>query len=228
MTAMTRLAVLLVNVVVGFLILSVWATSRGLTENRIVAALGEVVLYLESAELTLYGDIRFHFLDFITSIMTCKRYRANVKKTPIVWGETFVSCLILQFGGTSTVAIFLGMPPWWALRYSSSLAFIISWWLVFCSPYDAVWKLFAKFPDAEIPLDLLGSISSGHAITSWGMDRVIFNNMNYFDPALLTRSIGFAIVSGYGGLKWWGPVGQPIESNGQTDLSHEEWIIYTF
>ena len=189
-----------VAIVVGTLALAVQLTlvltGNLITADGLVDGIGKIVLSLESAEVTLHRNFTFHFLDFITTLSTCKHYRRNVKKSPVVWGEAFVSCLILQFGGTSLVAFILGVPPWWAVGHASIVAYIISWWLVFCSPYDIVWKLFDTFPNADIPLTLLGAISSCHALTSWGMDRVIFNDMNHLDSTMLTKSTNFALLSG--------------------------------
>jgi hypothetical protein len=162
---------------------------------RISKPVSELFLHLESAEVPIYGEFSFHITDFLGSILACAYYRQEAKKSSIVWSETFVSCLILQFGGSSLVAFLLGQVPWWALKHGSGLAFLIAWWLTFCSPFDIVWKLLHRYKILQAPMELLCSVALGHSVTSWGMDRVIFNTF-YHDPILLRGSVIISVFCG--------------------------------
>ena len=54
-------------------------------------------------------------------------------------------------------------------------ALVLSWWMTFCLPFDLFWKHFSKNPVFMFVISIGTSISSGHAVTSWGVDKALFN-----------------------------------------------------
>jgi hypothetical protein len=130
------------------------------------------------------SSIRISVLDLAGSIFVCREYRRWVREERISKSEKcpsilecFISCTLLQFGGTTVTALFLGTVPSWTVSYSAFNALIVAWLLVFCLPGDAFFLFFtrgsvaAKYTDHC--LSALRLVSAGHAISSWGVDKAL-------------------------------------------------------
>eukprot|EP00607_Mallomonas_marina_P006031 CAMPEP_0182430424 /NCGR_PEP_ID=MMETSP1167-20130531/40416_1 /TAXON_ID=2988 /ORGANISM="Mallomonas Sp, Strain CCMP3275" /LENGTH=246 /DNA_ID=CAMNT_0024615499 /DNA_START=318 /DNA_END=1058 /DNA_ORIENTATION=- len=71
--------------------------------------------------------------------------------------------------------ILLGQTPSWIISKTAYPAFLLAWWLTFFSPFDAYWNFTKSFPIIIDGYQLGAAISSGVAVTAWGMDKAIFN-----------------------------------------------------
>jgi hypothetical protein len=124
-------------------------------------------------------------LDVFGSILVCLKYRESAETGVKFWLEVLVACTLLQFGGTTLTGLLLGQTPSWIISHTAFPALFIAWWLTFYSPNDIYYKLIRKtglFGKSVLFLVGIGaSISSGHAATSWGMDKALFNtfHVNY-------------------------------------------------
>lgn len=140
----------------------------------------DAVEYLEGAAVPLHifnMTILISFLDFCGSVLACFGYRSVVTslKRPISWLESLVACTLLQFGGTTLTGILLGQTPSWVLSHSAFPALLLAWWLTFYSPFDIFWNFFNSNQLFIFVMGAFASISAGHAVTSWGMDKALFN-----------------------------------------------------
>lgn len=103
----------------------------------------------------------------------------------------------MQFGGTTLTALLLGQPPGWLLSYKSTTSYLLAWWLIFYSPYDIFWNFinlsFISYY-FELIFSFFLSISSAHAITSWGMDKVFFNSF-HIPKKDISESIMLALLT---------------------------------
>ena len=136
------------------------------------------------------GMLSVHVLDFMGSLLCCRTYRLNAEGDKH-WLESLLSCAVMQFGGTTLTGLVLGQPGSWMLgpSLSSPLALLLAWWLVFCAPADVFFRGMNILSvrgggKAEgggegggegglwrVP-ELLSAVSSGHAVTTWGVDKV--------------------------------------------------------
>mmetsp|Transcript_10500 Transcript_10500/g.14493 ORF Transcript_10500/g.14493 Transcript_10500/m.14493 type:complete len:239 (+) Transcript_10500:174-890(+) len=91
------------------------------------------------------------------------------------WFEIIISCLILQFGGTTLTGVLLGQTPSWIISKSALPAFLIMWWLTFFSPFDIYWNTIPNNPVLLFFIGIGSSLSSAHAVGSWGVDKALFN-----------------------------------------------------
>ncbi|EKX53476.1 hypothetical protein GUITHDRAFT_101177 [Guillardia theta CCMP2712] len=88
--------------------------------------------------------------------------------------------------------------------YDSSLgthvfsAFLLAWWLTFCSPFD-IWHNSMKTPWLMIPIKAFATISSAHAITSWGMEKAL-----NAEHERMRKSVWAALLCGFtsGSFGW--------------------------
>ena len=135
--------------------------------------------YYESATLLPKMDFvpAFSLLDFIGSLFACKIYRMNSHGEKS-WFEIFMACILMQFGGTFIIAIILGQPPSWIVSRSAIPGFLLAWWMTFFSPDDFFWKNISSNEFIMFLLGIVNSLSAGHAITSWGMDKVYWNSFH--------------------------------------------------
>jgi hypothetical protein len=113
-------------------------------------------------------------LDFVGTTFVCKKYRETARGDKS-WFEMMLACVLMQFGGTLIISLILGQPPSWLLSRSALPAFFLAWWLSFYSPDDIFWNTVSKNNFLLFLLGFLNFISSGHAVTSWGMDKCFFN-----------------------------------------------------
>ena len=143
--------------------------------------------WLESAYLPLkysaYNSLGISILDLCGSIVVCYNYRKALKSSKS-WLEVFVSCLFIQFGGTTlTNSLLLGQTPSWIMSFTAFPAFCVAYWLTFHCPIDLYWS-FISFTSKLIGVGFIhfaqlgAAISSGHAITSWGVDKALFNTFH--------------------------------------------------
>jgi hypothetical protein len=119
-------------------------------------------------------NLAVHVLDFMGSLICCRVYHGHVQGQKH-WLESLLVCFIMQFGGTTLTGIILGQPAGWMLGTplsASALAMLLAWWLVFCCPRE----VFIRIMDASVVMwhvpELLSTVSCGHAITTWGVDKV--------------------------------------------------------
>lgn len=103
-------------------------------------------------------------------------YRVGLKSEKS-WFEAFVSCALLQYGGTTLTGLFLGELPPWLMTWPPFTGFLISWWLMFFCPFDLYWK-FAATPPVLAIYSFLGVFNNGHGVTSWGVDHALFNRFH--------------------------------------------------
>jgi hypothetical protein len=132
-----------------------------------------------------YHVFSVSILDFVGSYFVCCKYRTWIKDCRINKGkptpsllECFLSCMLLQFGGTTVCGMFLGVVPSWCLSHYALNALMCAWWLVFCFPHDLFFRYAASgYGKGNISifidyfLHFLRLISTAHAITSWGCDK---------------------------------------------------------
>lgn len=172
--------------------------------------------YFESAVVQIASAApRISVLDFFGSVLACKTYRERAH-FPKTWLESLVACTILQFGGTTLTGIVLGQTPSWITSFSAFPALLLAWILIFFCPGDLFWRVFNALSVITLPLFEIGSaISAGHAVTSWGMDKALFNmyHLNahkYKDSILLCLLCGTFSGCGGGLLgDWLGFLRQP-------------------
>lgn len=147
--------------------------------------------------------LSFHYTDLVGCLLACQSYRQAVSSKH--WSESLLTCCIMQYGGTTLTAFILGQPPGWMLSHASFLSLLIAWWLTFFSPFDIYWK-FIHYPIVAPVVNIHHSfflaISSIHAATSWGMDKVLYNT--FHSPTKLIRESIFlslltAVLSSNGG-----------------------------
>ena len=115
-------------------------------------------------------------LDVCGSIIVCQSHRMNTTKH-CSWFKSLVECTFMQFGGTTLTGIVLGQTPSWILSSNAFPALFLAWYLTYFCPFDLYYTLISSF--VGIPILLIASIgsaiSSGHAVTSWGLDKAAFN-----------------------------------------------------
>ena len=132
--------------------------------------------------------------DLFGSAMACFGYRKSAE-FPKHWLETVVVCTILQFGGTTITGVLIGQPPSWLTSHTAWPALIFMWWLTFFCPYDAWFRLLSHAGaggDVLRGFLTIGSwFSTGHAVTSWGMDKALTG-----DHVKATASMATALVTG--------------------------------
>ena len=136
------------------------------------------------------------FLDLCGSVLCCAFYRRR-QDSRERWWKVLLSCTMLQFGGTTITALMLGQPPSWLVSQKAFPALFVAWWITFCCPYDFYWDYVVKHCATLHALffGVFASISSGHASTSWGMDKVLFNSF-HVNGAALGQSVLLCLVCG--------------------------------
>lgn len=142
-----------------------------------------------------------HFLDLVGSLVSCRKYRLQAEGKAKHWLKSMLCCVLMQFGGTSLTGLLLGQPPSWTLGgFASPRAFLIAWWLVFCCPGDAFMKLTEGIGMGGQSLvwceaEIVCAVSSGHGITTWGVDKVVYNSF-HAPRDLIGESIVLSLLSG--------------------------------
>lgn len=154
--------------------------------------------YLEGAFLSLPrpGYPPISFLDLCGSILTCMAYRANLTSRKS-WFESLVSCTLMQFGGTTLTGWLLGQTPSWIVSHSAFPALVISWWLTFFCPFDVFFMMLNSFVFRPVLfiIGVFSSISGGHAVTSWGVDKAL-NNAFHVNHVRISQSVLTCIACG--------------------------------
>lgn len=130
-------------------------------------------------------------LDFCGSLLVCYYYRNNIKSKKS-WFEAFIACILLQFGGTTLTGILLGQVPSWIISNTAFPAFLLAFWLTFCCPFDVFWIL-AKYLNFLIKFG--SAISTGHAVTSWGVDKALKNTF-HLNAIKISKSMLTCILCG--------------------------------
>lgn len=143
-------------------------------------------------------------LDFCGSILVCQSHRMNTRRRS--WFKSLVECTFMQFGGTTLTGIVLGQTPSWILSSNAFPALFVAWYLTYFCPYDAYYTLLTSFIGIPILLfaNIGSAISSGHAVTSWGLDKAAFNafhkNSHRLSGSVLTCIISGTLSACGGGL----------------------------
>lgn len=130
----------------------------------------------------IYG--RINFLDFCGSTVTIFNYRCEAERHIRAGDErlmrlyrsyigfyahTILKCNFLQFGGSAVTAILLGQAPRWLTDSSAFSAFLLAYWLVFCSPGDLWFKMLQQ--GLMVPMNIFNTVRVAHALSSWGVDK---------------------------------------------------------
>jgi hypothetical protein len=141
-------------------------------------------------------------LDFCGSILVCQSHRINSTKRP--WFKSLVECTLMQFGGTTLTGLLLGQTPSWILSKNAFPALFLAWYLTYFCPYD----IYYTFISSAVGIPILfianigAAVSSGHAVTSWGLDKAAFNafhkNSHKISGSFLT-CLGCGTLSACGG-----------------------------
>lgn len=175
--------------------------------------------YLEGAYLSV-GTVGISLLDLCGSILACRKYREATQGSKI-WFEVFVACLFSQFGGTTLTGLILGQTPSWMMSHTALPAFFLAYWMTFCCPFDAFFKL-TKSRHILFLICLGAAVSSGHSVTSWGVDKVLFNQF-HINSQRISQSLFTCLVcgtlSGSGGSllsDWFGFLRNPSFTLTQT------------
>ena len=153
--------------------------------------------WLEGAHFYI-AAVPFSVLDLCGSLIVCIYYRNDLSTRDIYRGtlESFVACCLMQFGGTTMTGLLLGQTPSWLLSHTAFNSFVLAWWLIFFSPYDQCYTLMSYGRTIIIPLLSLGAAcSSGHAVTSWGVDKAVYNTF-HVNFERLGQSIWTALLCG--------------------------------
>jgi uncharacterized membrane protein YeiH len=151
--------------------------------------------YMESAVWTIRsGYPVISILDLCGSITTCLSYRKSITSSKS-WFESLVSCTLMQFGGTTLTGILLGQTPSWILSHSAFPALLLAWWLTFFSPFDCYYKTINQIPIFLFFVGIGGAISSGHAVTSWGLDKAAYN-LSHVNHIRISQSVLTCIACG--------------------------------
>ena len=130
---------------------------------------------LEGQYISFYTGLPcISVLDLFGSLLACMSYRQQAQ-FPKSWLETLVACTFLQFGGTTITGIVLGQTPSWVTSSTAFPALLLAWGLIFFCPLD-LFYIYTKDNKLIIFFWEIGAaVSAGHAVTSWGMDKAIWN-----------------------------------------------------
>mmetsp|Transcript_24067 Transcript_24067/g.72215 ORF Transcript_24067/g.72215 Transcript_24067/m.72215 type:complete len:353 (-) Transcript_24067:28-1086(-) len=117
--------------------------------------------------------LKFSTMDLFGSWAGCVAYRARLEQLGkrVPWFYGVCACTCLQFGGTTLVGALLGQPPSWALSHNAPRSLLLCYYLVFS--WDAPYTLYQSSTAAKLFVAVGAALSSGHAVTSWGADKVI-------------------------------------------------------
>ena len=145
------------------------------------------------------------FLDFCGSTLTCYNYRCEAQRLTKAgderlrmiyrtavgfYAQTMLKCNFMQFGGTTVTALILGQPASW-LNSHVWAAFIVAYWLVFCSPGD-VWFKLLQHGWLLLPIKAAATVSAAHALSSWGVDKALTA-----EHPKIHKSVWGALVCGF-------------------------------
>ena len=151
--------------------------------------------YMESAIIIIRsGFPPISFLDLCGSILSCFSYRKNLTSRKS-WFESLLSCTLMQFGGTTLTGILLGQTPSWIVSHSAFPALMVAWWFTFFSPYDIFYNTLLRAPFSLFFVGIFSSISGGHAVTSWGVDKAL-NNTFHVNHVRISQSVLTCIACG--------------------------------
>mmetsp|Transcript_13715 Transcript_13715/g.27126 ORF Transcript_13715/g.27126 Transcript_13715/m.27126 type:complete len:312 (-) Transcript_13715:108-1043(-) len=151
-------------------------------------------------------------LDFVFCLHTCVLYRRSLGTNHQPWLQTFLGCIVGTFGGTVLTSFALGIPISFLSRQHTAWAFALAWWLVFCSPGDFTFWVVSGFRPIHFVLEMINCIAGGHAISSWGADKVLSSTHMPGGSGPLTILCG--MLSGCGGgilCLWFGITGATEE-----------------
>ena len=151
--------------------------------------------YMEGAAIVVRsGFPHISFLDLCGSILSCFAYKKNVMGSKS-WFESLLSCTLMQFGGTTLTGWLLGQTPSWIVSHTAFPALLVAWWLTFCCPFDAFYRLLRDNSLGLLVLGTFSAISGGHAVTSWGVDKAA-NNAFHVNYGRISQSVLTCIACG--------------------------------
>uniref|UniRef100_A0A7S0I0V3 Uncharacterized protein n=1 Tax=Hanusia phi TaxID=3032 RepID=A0A7S0I0V3_9CRYP len=173
----------------------------------------DAMIWMEWIESYKIFNANVSWLDFCGSCVVCHAFRVSLEKSikagdaRIInmcktafgcYATTICTCTFLQFGGTTTTGAILGQYPSWLAGTHVFSAFLLAWWLTFCSPFD-IWHFWMKTPWLMIPIKAFATISSAHAITSWGMEKAL-----NAEHERMRKSVWAALLCGFtsGSFGW--------------------------
>lgn len=134
-------------------------------------------------------------LDLIGMTLCCTNYRQKLRSKKN-WFETLVSCMLLHLGGTTLTGLMLGQLPGWMMAGGLLPAVLLSWWLVFCCPFDAFWNFISANSTTAVELlTTLDILNAVHCITTWGVDKV-YHNEFHVNAAEISQSYVACIFAG--------------------------------
>jgi len=100
----------------------------------------------------------------------------------------------MQFGGTTLTGLVLGQAPSWLVSHTAFPALLLAWWLTFFCPLDLFWRALHA-PGVLFFTGIGSAISSGHAVTSWGLDKAL-NNAFHVNHVRIGQSLFTCILCG--------------------------------
>lgn len=171
--------VFLIGVLVTCLIAYLIFSPNLVTENDFWLFIIPYDQWFEGASFPLFFkswgcQVDISILDVFGSILACRGYRQRMT-VPKLWLETLIACTLLQFGGTTITGLLLGQTPSWIISKTAFPALVLAWWLTFFSPLDFFWRVMSSDSILVKFCEFGSAVSAGNAVTSWGMDKAIFN-----------------------------------------------------
>lgn len=155
----------------------------------------DFIEYMESAVILVRPGLPpISVLDLCGSTLSCLSYRKMINSHKS-WFESLVACTLMQFGGTTLTGWLLGQTPSWIVSHSAFPALLVAWWLTFFSPFDIYHKVITRVPLCLFIVGLFASVSGGHAVTSWGVDKAL-NNAFHVNHVRISQSFLTCIACG--------------------------------
>jgi uncharacterized membrane protein YeiH len=150
--------------------------------------------YFQGADVQLQYAPPLSILDMVGMTLCCVQYRQSTQG-PKSWFETLVSSLMMQLGGTTLSGLLLGQVPGWMMGDSTFCGCLLVWWLTFFCPLDLYWRFLHCSPAVLLAFNFIGVFSCGHGVTSWGMDKALFNSF-HVNASDISQSFIACILAG--------------------------------
>lgn len=180
---------------IAFSIFSIFVVYLGSGNHCVRGSLELLIETSESLALHLHTNLPpMCLLDLIGMTLCCIHYRQK-QRSKKCWFETLMVCMLMHLGGTTLTGLLLGQLPGWMMVSGVFPAVLLSWWLVFCSPYDAFWNLVNSSTTPLQVLSTLDILNVVHCITSWGADKVLHNEF-HVNGTEMTHSYVACILAG--------------------------------
>ncbi|ORX99751.1 hypothetical protein K493DRAFT_108589 [Basidiobolus meristosporus CBS 931.73] len=121
------------------------------------------------------------------------------KEEQIPWFQALFTFYTLSFGGTTTSAILLAIPPGWLASNTMLPLYTLIYMAIFKSPFDIVYRLLTLLgPITELVLNAGDCVSRTFAITNMGVEAVRLNGLSNVSNSYVGMLI-CGTLSGCGG-----------------------------